>query len=62
MNYHEIMSPIPGDSSLSAGGEKRCMPAHASELPAKKQSKWSAEEDSLIIDLRGGGMWDDRRT
>ena len=28
--------------------------------PAKRQSKWSAEEDALIIDLRGGGMeWED---
>ncbi|KAH7012711.1 uncharacterized protein B0I36DRAFT_223834, partial [Microdochium trichocladiopsis] len=26
----------------------------------KKQSKWSAEEDALIIDLRGSGMkWED---
>ncbi|KAI1506549.1 hypothetical protein F5X99DRAFT_7584 [Biscogniauxia marginata] len=36
------------------------MPPHASESPAKKQSKWSAEEDALIIELRGGGMkWED---
>jgi hypothetical protein len=36
------------------------MPAHPAESPAKKQSKWSAEEDSLIIELRGGGMkWED---
>lgn len=36
------------------------MPPHASESPAKKQSKWSAEEDSLIIELRGSGMkWED---
>jgi hypothetical protein len=32
----------------------------ASDAPAKKQSKWSAEEDALIIELRGSGMkWDD---
>jgi hypothetical protein len=24
--------------------------------PAKKQSQWSAKEDALIVDLRGGGM------
>ncbi|KAH8677405.1 myb-like DNA-binding domain-containing protein [Xylariales sp. PMI_506] len=36
------------------------MPPHASESPAKKQSKWSPEEDAIIIDLRGGGMkWED---
>ncbi|KAK5937005.1 hypothetical protein PMZ80_010754 [Knufia obscura] len=32
----------------------------ASESPAKKQSKWSAEEDAKIIQLRGEGMkWED---
>ncbi|KAK4156671.1 snRNA-activating protein complex subunit 4 [Chaetomidium leptoderma] len=36
------------------------MPPHTSESPAKKQSKWSPEEDALIIELRGTGMkWDD---
>ncbi|KAH7366867.1 myb-like DNA-binding domain-containing protein [Plectosphaerella cucumerina] len=36
------------------------MPPHASESPAKKQSKWSPEEDALIIELRGSGMkWED---
>lgn len=30
------------------------------ESPAKKQSKWSAEEDAKIIQLRGDGMkWED---
>ncbi|KAI1294022.1 hypothetical protein F5Y03DRAFT_326009 [Xylaria venustula] len=39
---------------------KRGMPPHIPEAPAKKQSKWSAEEDALIIDLRGSGMkWED---
>ena len=33
---------------------------HPSASPAKKQSKWTAEEDALIIDLRGSGMkWED---
>lgn len=27
-----------------------------SRAPAKKQSKWSKEEDAVIIKLRGGGM------
>jgi hypothetical protein len=36
------------------------MPSHPSESPAKKQSKWSQEEDAIIIDLRGSGMkWED---
>ncbi|KXX76000.1 snRNA-activating protein complex subunit 4 [Madurella mycetomatis] len=36
------------------------MPPHTAESPAKKQSKWSPEEDALIIELRGSGMkWDD---
>lgn len=45
-----------------AGGAsgKRSMPPHVSESPAKKQSKWSQEEDDLIIALRGSGMkWED---
>ncbi|KAI0378265.1 hypothetical protein F5Y04DRAFT_152178 [Hypomontagnella monticulosa] len=53
----------PGDPGPSVAGVvpgKRSMPPHASESPAKKQSKWSSEEDALIIDLRGSGMkWDD---
>ena len=36
------------------------MPPRVTELPVKKQSKWSAEEDALIIELRGSGMkWED---
>lgn len=47
-------------SSASANGIKRSLPAHVSESPAKKQSKWSADEDALIIELRGSGMkWED---
>lgn len=43
-----------------SGGGKRNMPPHTSESPAKKQSKWSPDEDALIIELRGSGMkWDD---
>ncbi|OWP00883.1 hypothetical protein B2J93_2576 [Marssonina coronariae] len=46
-------------TNIGAGG-KRSMPPHPAESPAKKQSKWSPEEDALIIDLRGGGMkWED---
>ncbi|KAI1388765.1 uncharacterized protein F4822DRAFT_429380 [Hypoxylon trugodes] len=36
------------------------MGPHSSESPAKKQTKWSKEEDALIVQLRGSGMkWDD---
>lgn len=39
---------------------RRGMPPHASDQPVKKQSKWSPEEDALIIELRGSGMkWED---
>ena len=33
---------------------------HSTESPAKKQSKWSPEEDAKIIQLRGDGLkWED---
>ncbi|KAI2465727.1 hypothetical protein F4781DRAFT_435145 [Annulohypoxylon bovei var. microspora] len=36
------------------------MSPHEAESPAKKQSKWTKQEDQLITSLRGGGMkWDD---
>ncbi|KAK2590088.1 hypothetical protein QQS21_012234 [Conoideocrella luteorostrata] len=36
------------------------MPPQGPDQPVKKQSKWSPEEDALIIELRGGGMkWED---
>lgn len=39
---------------------KRQQGTHPSESPAKKQSKWSAEEDEKIIRLRGDAMkWED---
>lgn len=41
------------------GGNKRNIPP-TTESPAKKQSKWSPEEDALIIELRGSSMkWED---
>ncbi|KKA16796.1 MYB DNA-binding domain protein [Rasamsonia emersonii CBS 393.64] len=44
----------------ASAGTKRLQPAHSNEPPAKKQSKWSPEEDALIIELRGRGMkWED---
>ncbi|KAG2421616.1 hypothetical protein HFD88_005591 [Aspergillus terreus] len=51
------MPPAPPPVSVPA---KRLQPAHTAESPAKKQSKWSPEEDALIIELRGSGMkWED---
>ncbi|KAF7502532.1 hypothetical protein GJ744_005619 [Endocarpon pusillum] len=48
---------------LSAAGgvpTKRQQGIHPSESPAKKQSKWSPEEDERIIRLRGDAMkWED---
>ncbi|KAJ5737310.1 uncharacterized protein N7483_002435 [Penicillium malachiteum] len=42
------------------GASKRLQPVHTAEPSAKRQSKWSAEEDALIIELRGSGMeWED---
>lgn len=40
---------------------KYAMPSHAeNEVPKRTQSKWSPEEDALIIDLRGRNMkWED---
>ena len=39
---------------------RRSMPPPGPDQPAKKQSKWSPEEDALIIELRGSGMkWED---
>jgi hypothetical protein len=39
---------------------KRLSGTHPGESPAKKQSKWSPEEDAKIIQLRGDGMkWED---
>jgi hypothetical protein len=33
---------------------------HALETPAKRQTKWSREEDALLIELRGKRMkWDE---
>ena len=59
-----VTGPAPVVPPLSktgpSGAAKRLQPAHTAESPAKKQSKWSPEEDALIIELRGSGMkWED---
>lgn len=46
--------------SMVVPGPRRSMPPQGSDQPVKKQSKWSPEEDALIIELRGSGMkWED---
>ncbi|CRL22041.1 Homeodomain-like [Penicillium camemberti] len=63
------MMTMPGPAAIAmppltktgpSGAAKRLQPSHTSESPAKKQSKWSPDEDALIIELRGSGMkWED---
>lgn len=60
-SYADVAAPNLG-VSYGARASRRNMPqSQASDSQgAKKQSKWSAEEDALIIELRGSGMkWDD---
>lgn len=64
-------SPGPGPVHQGTPGPNRSPPHQAikrqasqtplaDESPAKKQSKWTPEEDNLTIELRGQGMkWDD---
>lgn len=50
----------PGPGPGSGAGAKRSLSSLGHEPPAKKQSKWSPDEDALIIELRGRGMkWED---
>ena len=48
-------------SHVAGPSNKRLAPPHPAETPAKKkQSKWTADEDRSIIELRGNGMkWED---
>ncbi|KKZ59190.1 hypothetical protein EMCG_05437 [[Emmonsia] crescens] len=53
-------TPLPVPQIPISRPAKRLQPAPPLEIPAKKQSKWSADEDSLIIELRGSGLkWED---
>ncbi|XWW93663.1 hypothetical protein V2A60_001598 [Cordyceps javanica] len=60
MSHHQMPQIPPRGSSTS---NRRHLPPQGLEpypQPVKKQSKWSAEEDAIIIELRGKGMkWDD---
>ena len=51
----DIPSPSLPSSSL-----KRSLAPKSTSSPAKKQTKWTHEEDTLIIELRGKGeKWED---
>jgi hypothetical protein len=62
MSDQRLPPPI-GFSQHAGPGNKRLAPPqpHPAESPAKKkQSKWTADEDASIIELRGNGMkWED---
>ncbi|KAF2767539.1 hypothetical protein EJ03DRAFT_276039 [Teratosphaeria nubilosa] len=62
MADHRLPPPI-GFSHHGGPSNKRLAPPqpHPAESPAKKkQSKWTADEDASIIELRGNGMkWED---
>ena len=57
------LSPQVASQPLSTHAPAKRPPptqTHPAVPPAKKQSKWTAEEDALIIDLRGSGMkWEE---
>ncbi|KAF2156151.1 hypothetical protein K461DRAFT_90909 [Myriangium duriaei CBS 260.36] len=56
-----VQGPVPASNLSYAQSKRLASGAHPAESPAKKkQSKWSAEEDAAIIELRGNGMkWED---
>lgn len=59
---HHHMSPMPPRGGGPPGRRNLHPPGMEpyQQQPVKKQSKWSPEEDALIIELRGSGMkWDD---
>jgi hypothetical protein len=50
----------PHGPEASATGVKRGQPTHPSETPAKKNVKWTEDQDAVLVELRGDGMtWDD---
>jgi hypothetical protein len=70
--FRPLYSGQPGPQPIAQGppGANSSPPSHMlrratsqtpqEESPAKKQSKWTPEEDNLTIELRGQGMkWDD---
>ena len=63
INAPDRRMPIPITMPHANGptSKRLATASHPAESPAKKkQSKWSAEEDAAIIELRGNGMkWED---
>lgn len=59
--YAHAASPTShGYESMGPPKRRPSQEAHPLEPPAKRQSKWTPEENELIIKLRGDGMkWDD---
>lgn len=54
------VAPPPRVASTQMSGRRGIPPHTTDQPPVKKQSKWSPEEDALIIELRGKGMkWED---
>ncbi|KAL7795163.1 hypothetical protein V8C37DRAFT_45647 [Trichoderma ceciliae] len=60
---HDLLPPRVGPPPVAPTlipSNRRSMPPHVPDQPVKKQSKWSPEEDAVIIELRGRGMkWED---
>jgi hypothetical protein len=53
------VGPLPTVPTLVPSNQRSITP-HVPDQPVKKQSKWSPEEDAVIIELRGRGMkWED---
>ena len=50
---NDRITALEGGRDVSVGTPT---PPHTSEWPAKKQSKWSLEEDAQVIKLRGSVM------
>lgn len=61
MSDPRFAPPIPVPVAHTSTSNKRLAPPHPAASPAKKkQSKWNADEDASIIELRGNGMkWED---
>lgn len=60
--YHSDLAvpSIAVTYDAAAGIRTRRTAPQPSDMPAKKQSKWTPTEDAIIIGLRGSGMkWDD---
>nr|RBQ97056.1 hypothetical protein FVER53263_00767 [Fusarium verticillioides] len=54
------VAPPPQVASTQMSGRRGMHPHATDQPPVKKQSKWSPEEDALIIELRGRNMkWED---